>query len=56
MLDVNSKILKQGKIFEIPLLESRVYKKWQLQRLHGRFQTLIWRLGDMFQNLESPGL
>ena len=28
----------------------------KLRRLSGRFQTLIWRLGDTVQNLESPGL
>ena len=28
----------------------------ELRRLSGRFQTLIWRPGEMVQNLESPGL
>ena len=28
----------------------------KLRRLSGRFQTLIWRPGEMVQNLESPGL
>ena len=28
----------------------------KLQRLSGRFQTLIWRPGEIVQNLESPGL
>ena len=28
----------------------------KFQGLSGRFQTLIWRPGDMVQNLESPGL
>ena len=28
-------------------------KPW---RLSGRFQTLTWRLGEMVQNLGSPGL
>ena len=28
----------------------------KLRRLSGRFQTLIWRVGETFQNHESPGL
>ena len=31
-------------------------QKLLLWRLSGRYQTLIWRPGDMVQNLESPGL
>ena len=47
------RLLKRRKIFEISLSESQIYKKWRLSR---RFQTLIWRLGETVQNLESPGL
>ena len=43
---LTEKKLKQCKIFEISLSESQIYKKWQLRRLSGRFQTLIWRLGE----------
>ena len=48
--------LKQRKIFENLWSESRVYKKQQLWRLSGRYQTLIWRPGGAVQNLDSLGL
>ena len=40
------------------LSESRVENEEMLNfgRLCRRFHTLIWRPGDMVQNLESPGL
>jgi len=54
--DVNKKWLKQRKIFEISLSQSRVlWRKGKLRRLSGRFQTLIWRSADTVQNLESIG-
>ena len=46
----NAKYLK----FHHQKVESaRNGKLWRLSR---RFQTLIWRPGETFQNLESPGL
>ena len=51
---VNSKITSSNaKKIKILRSESWVYKKWQT--LVERFLTRIWRLGDMVQNLESPG-
>ena len=46
--------LKQRKIFEISLSESRIYKKWQTL-------AIIWEISDSdheetVQNLESPRL
>ena len=48
--------LKRSKIFKISLSESRIYKKWQTSAIIRRFQTLIWKPGEMVQNLESSGL
>ena len=58
MFDVNSKITQTTqsiwKNFTVRKLSStRNGKPWQLS---ARFQTLTWRLGEMVQNLESPGL
>ena len=58
MFDVNSKITQTmqsiWKNFTVRKLSStRNGKPWQLS---ARFQTLTWRLGEMVQNLESPGL
>ena len=58
MFDVNSKIAQTKllylKKFHCQKVDStRNGKPW---RLSMRFQTLTWRLGEMVQNLESPGL
>ena len=58
MFDVNSKIAQTKhqylKKFHCQKVDStRNGKPW---RLSTRFQTLTWRLGEMVQNLESPGL
>ena len=56
--NVNSKIdqIRQNmsNFFVRKLIEST--RNGKLWRLSGRFQTLIWRVGETFQNLESPGL
>ena len=46
------KLLQTTQKIKILVSESQVYKKWQTSA--GRFSTLIWRLGDTVQNLESP--
>ena len=45
---------KQRRIFENLRSESRVYKKQQLWRLSGRYQTLIWRPGALSIQEENP--
>ena len=50
------KYIKQRKMFEISLTESRIYKKLQTSAIIRRFQTLIWRPGETVQNRASPGL
>ena len=46
-----------NRVFEILLSESRVNERnAKLQWLSRRFHTLIWRPGDMVQNLASPRL
>ena len=55
--DANMKIAQttQNTIVEILLLERRVCRRnGKLPRLSRRFDTLIWRPGDMVQNLEPP--
>ena len=53
------KYVKQCKMVEILLTESQIYRRnGKLQRLSRRYSCymLIWRQGDVVQNLESPGL
>ena len=50
------KWLKQCKILKCHCQRVKSTGNDKLWRLSGRFQALIWRLGDMVQNLESPGL
>ena len=55
--DANMKIAQttQNTIVEILLSERRVCRRnGKLPRLSRRFDTLIWRPGDMVQNLEPP--
>ena len=57
--DINSKnSLNKAKYlkFHCQKVESTRNGKLHICRLSVRFQTLIWRPGEMGQNLESPGL
>ena len=56
--NVNSKIdqLRQNMSNFIVRKSIESTRNGKLRRLSGRFQTLIWRPGEMVQNLESPGL
>ena len=47
---------KNAKYLRFYCREIESTRNSKLRRLSRRFQTLIWRLGDMVQNLESPGL
>ena len=52
MFDVNGKIAQTKFIVR----KSSLQLNCKLQRISGRFHSLIWRLEDTVQNLESPGL
>ena len=48
--------LKQSKYLKFHCQKVESTRNGKLRRLYGRFQTLIWKPGEMVQNLESPGL
>ena len=57
MFDVNTKIAQTTRNIEKFIVgKLSLQLNYKVQRISGRFHSLIWRPGDTVQNLESPGL
>ena len=56
--DINSKNNNSNntKYLKFHCQKVKSTRNGKLWRLSGRFQTLLWRPGQMVQNLETPGL